>query len=389
MGTITNTGYVVKSRADLKAAMEQKWRDAFGTGLDLSNAASPQNQIITYLVDLLEDIEYQRAMDFWARDIEKNSGIQLDIFGKEVGLPRNEASALQVTAALTSGVTGYIIPNATEFVDLATGTHRFKTKADIAVSSTPQNITLESEDLDFLDIDLTTKLQTVLNFTQIEDVEITAKVVGTAAESDESYRLRLLKRAKEMNAITRLQNYIDSLPGVKDCVIENNPLLSASASGVPGGAIEVRVLGGDNTAIATAIMDYTLAPTYQDAITGILVTVDDAAGYPKQYAICRPTNVAVASYTLTYTVKPSQQLTATDVAAIKDIISTHINQNKIGGTVYIDDIEAAILAVYKSKIYINTHQMVVDGTTYTEKYVGGVRSYLTVDTENISVSAAV
>lgn len=388
MGKITSTGYQMTSRADLKAAVEQKWKDAFGDSLDLSNAASPQNQLITYQVDLLEDIEYQRAMDFWARDIEKNSGVQLDIFGKEVGLPRDEASPLQITVALTSSIIGYTIPETTKFIDLETGNMTFQVPEDIEIAAAEQNITLKASDESLLDVDLETKLQTVLNFTQIEDAEIVAKVTGTPSESDESYRLRLLKRAKEMNAITRLQNYIDSLNGVKDCVIENNSLIDTSASGVPGGAIEVRVLGGTDTEIATAIMDYTLAPTYQDPTTGVLVTVQDARGYDKQYAICRPTNITAESYALTYTLKPSQQLADTDVAAIKEIITTYINQNKIGGVIYLDDIEALILATYRSKIYINTNVLTIASTEYTEKYEGGVRTYLTISTENVSVTAA-
>lgn len=381
MGTVTDKGYVPSTRAEIKSRLITRFKDVLGVNMSVDESA-PQLQFINFISDILEEIEYERMLDFWARDVYKAQGIQLDILGKEIGVYRILKVPTQYSVVLSSTSIGYVISANTVF-NSVDGIPLMQTKNNITIDALEKTISCFSVE-DSTDSVIGTQLQTAQYIPQIIDATVSVVVPGSAQEADESYRVRLIKRATEFNAIIRLQNYILSLNSVLDCKIENNTTLSTSPNGVPSGAIEVRVLGGNSAAIATAIMNYTLTPTYLDPTYGEAVTVQDPAGYNKTYNITRPIAKDI-NVTITYKLKPNMGLTASEIINIQNIVTTYIESNTINKTVYISDILNIIYDKYGTQIYITDCYFTVDSTRVDSLYTCDIRKFLNADTITVTL----
>lgn len=383
MGKITETGYVPSTRTELKNNLILKFKNVLGNDMSTDESA-PQIQIVNFIADILEEIESERLLDFWARDVYKARGLQLDILGKEVGISRILRVPTQYNILLTSNSIGYTIPANTIFNN-TNGTAVMQTKADIVVTETEMTILCYSID-DSTPSIIGTSLQTSQYIPQILNATISNYTLGSAQEADEIYRPRLIKRAKEFNAIIRLQNYILSLEDVLDCKIENNTTLGTSPSGVPSGAIEVRVLGGDSNKIATAIMNFVLVPTYLDPTYGTAITIQDYAGYNKTFNITRPVAKDIA-LTIKYKIKPNMGLTTAEIANIQKIVTDYLETNTINKTVYISNILNAIYDTYTTQIYITDCYFTVDSARVDTVYTCGIREFIEVTDINVVLEA--
>lgn len=376
MGNITNTGYEIKSKQEIRESVQSLWREAFGPNINL-DVETPQGQITEIMTDLLYQIEVSRQDDFNARDVYKAVGMQLDIIGREIGAPRKDAIPTQLVVSI-SGQTGYTIPAGTLFNMVSDVSQIFRNDSDIVVDASPKQATLIAIDSNvYGGIQAGDGLQTVTYFQQISNILVTSVVAGQVAEDDTAYRSRLIYiKDSGIDDIANLRTKLIAVPNVLDAKVYQNNSLATDANGIPPHCIEVVVLGGDEADIGRVCLENVTmgTPTYLNPNGGESITVIDSQDYPQQYNITRPTAVTF-DVTVEYAAKPKQVVSRQDEADMKARVEQYLNTRFIGQTVYISDIQYVLLNGVQSKLEITSLTVEADGVEISTSYTMGIRQY--------------
>lgn len=386
MGELTKDGYITSTREQIKTDIQKMWTDAFGPNLAL-DTASPQGQIISIMTSLLQQIDNARQQDFDARDVNKAIGYQLDIIGKEMNLPRLEATPTQLTVTIT-GNSEYQIPSNVLFNMVNNTQEIFYSANNINVINGTITVNLiASNSKTYDDIQIGDKLQTASYVQQITDISVTEIIHGRTEEDDTAYRQRLIKsKVSGFDDVVHLVNQLQSVNAVLAAFVKPNTTAETDEYDIPPGYIEIIVLGGDNTDIAQTILNNIVmgTPTFLNSTGGITVAATDSMGYQHQYNITRPTQKTV-DVTLSYGVKLGQILSEKDLADIEAAITSYINNKYMDSTIYTSDICYAVLADGRNiKMNINSLVMTIDGVDITDSYKLDIHQYATVGTITVT-----
>ena len=250
---ITANGYETTPVEDIKADVQQLFKDALGEDLDLSEE-TPQGNLINAFTDMLHQIDMNRQADFYSRDMYKAVGTQLDIIGRELRLPRKEAVPTQILVSI-QGAVNYKIAADTLASITTDSTKVFKFTSDVEITSSPIQVTLTAVDnQNYENLSVGQKLQTQDYVPQIYDISILSIVYGQAAESDYVYRLRLLDaRDANVDEIKHFTMDLEAINNVLSAYVEPNNTTETSPSGIPPHAVEIVVLGPTPSTSCTRI----------------------------------------------------------------------------------------------------------------------------------------
>lgn len=373
---ITANGYETTPVEDIKADVQQLFKDALGEDLDLSEE-TPQGNLINAFTDMLHQIDMNRQADFYSRDMYKAVGTQLDIIGRELRLPRKEAVPTQILVSI-QGAVNYKIAADTLASITTDSTKVFKFTSDVEITSSPIQVTLTAVDnQNYENLSVGQKLQTQDYVPQIYDISILSIVYGQAAESDYVYRLRLLDaRDANVDEIKHFTMDLEAINNVLSAYVEPNNTTETSPSGIPPHAVEIVVLGGDEDDIAKVIMNYIFAtPTYDDPVLGEEIQALDYNDHVQTFYITRPLQVNV-DITVTYVNKPGQAMSTGTINEIKAKLAELVNSRYMNKTLYESDLYNLATEGYVNMYAVNSIEVTVGGTTMVDSYTCTAREYL-------------
>lgn len=377
---ITANGYETTPIETVKTEVQKIFTDALGEDLDLSEE-TPQGNLINGLTDLLHQIDMHRQSDFYARDINKAVGNQLDIIGKELGLPRKASVPTQILVTL-QGAVNYKIPAGLLASITTNSSEVFQFTNEVDITSSSIQVTLTAVDgAVYPDLTVGQQLQTQEYIPQVYNITISAITYGQDAESDYMYRIRLLD-AKNANTdeVEHFTLALENINNVLSAYVEPNNTLETSATGIPPHAVEIVVLGGSESDIGKVIMDNIFAtPTYQDPVLGEEITVTDYNGHPQTFYITRPAMKEV-TVSITYENKTSVSLTTDNINAIKSRIVEFINTVYMNKTLYVSDVYNQAMFEFSQIYAIQTLTVEVDGVAISNSYTCSAREYLYANT---------
>lgn len=377
---ITANGYETTPKEDIKKDVQDIFTKALGEDLDLSEE-TPQGNLINGLTDLLCQIDLNRQSDFYARDIYKAVGTQLDIIGRELGIARKESVPTQVLVSL-QGAVNYKIAAGTLASITSDSTKVFKFTSDTEITSSTIQVTLTAIDgQNYENLSVGQQLQTQEYVPQIYNISILSIVYGQPAESDYVYRARLID-AKDANT-DEVEHFTLALEGINNVLsayVEPNNTLNTSPSGIPPHAVEIVVLGGSEADIGKVILSNVFAtPTYKHPTLGEEINVLDYNGHEQVFYITRPAEMDV-NITVTYENKVGQTLTTATINEIKATLSEYVNSIYMNKTLYISDLYNIITEGYLQLYAVQSIVVTVDGNAVTNSYTCSAREYLHVDT---------
>lgn len=376
---ITKNGYETTPVENIKLDVQKIFTDALGEDLDLSDE-TPQGNLINGLTDLLHQIDMHRQSDFYARDIYKAAGNQLDILGRELGMPRKSSVPTQILVSL-QGAINYKISSGTLCNITTDNSKIFEFTNDVEIDSSSISVTLTATDgAVYEDLTVGQQLQTQDYVPQIYNITITSIVYGKAEESDYEYRLRLVDAMDSTtDEVAHFTLELENINNVLSAYVEPNNTLNTSSSGIPPHAVEIVVLGGSEADIGEVIMRNIFAtPTYQDPDLGEEITVTDYNGHTQTFYITRPAMKDV-SVTITYENKAGQTLTAEDENAITEKLTSFINSIYMNKSLYTSDLYNIAIEGYSQIYAIQSIDIEVDGVSITNSYTCTSREYLHTD----------
>lgn len=373
---ITSTGYETTPVADIKTQVEQVFKSALGEDLIL-DAETPQGNLIAAFTDMLHQIDEHRQRDFYARDLYHAEGIQLDILGRELWLPRKQSVPTQLLVNL-KGAVNFNIPAGTLANIITDSTQVFEFPVATAITLAEQQVTLQAtEGAVYENIVPGQQLQTQEYVPQIYDMTVVSVVYGQPAESDYQYRLRLIEAAgSNVDEAKHLQLSLENINNVLSAYVDQNNTLETSTTGIPPHAVEIVVLGGAEADIAEVLMQYLFAtPTYKDPTLGEEIRGTDFQGNTQTFYITRPEQVSV-EVSVTYTNKLGMTLSPEQVSILTTKVKELINSTYMNDTLYLSDIFNVLTAGYTQTYAIDELTVTVNGQPLSSSYKCTSRQYL-------------
>lgn len=347
---ITANGYETTPVETIKSEIQTIFTTALGDDLDLSDE-TPQGNLIQGLTDLVHQIDMHRQSDFYARDMYKAVGTQLDILGRELGVPRKSSVPTQILVTL-QGATNYKISAGTLANITTNSAQVFEFTNEVEITSSSMQVTLTAANgAIYEDLIVGQQLQTQEYTPQVYNITIVSIVYGQPAESDYTYRLRLLDaKSAATDEIAHFTLDLINIPNVLSAYVEANNTLETSPSGIPSHSVEIVVLGGNETDIGNVIMKNIFAtPTYQDPDLGEAITVTDYNGHEQTFYITRP-QMRKIYVSIEYENKAGQMLTTDEENDIIDKITQFVNSIYMNKTIYVSDIYNIAVQDY-AKVY--------------------------------------
>ena len=373
---ITANGYETTPESTILTEVQDAFKDALGTDLSL-DVETPQGQLIAMITDMLHQIDLNRQSDFYSRDIYRAQGLQLDIIGRELDIPRREAVPTQVLITL-QGAVNYTVLSGTQATIITDNSQVFQFTDDFEITAASSQVTLTAVDGGvYENLTVGQKLQTQEYTPQIYDMTITSIIYGQAAESDYQYRLRLIEaQSSGVDEVAHLTLELENVENVLSAYVEPNNTLETSATGIPPHAVEIVVLGGAEADIAQVLMDNLFAtPTYDDPTLGEEISGTDYNGHTQTFYITRPQQVNV-SVQITYVNKMGQTLSSDNIADITSKITQLINATYMNKTLYYSDICNLATDGYTQIYAIKTMTVTVGSSPVTDSYTCTSRQYL-------------
>lgn len=350
---VTNTGVVVPNIGDIKSGVQEKFRDVFGADLDVTDETPVGRLIeaITVLVRTTLGVTAQNANQF---NVNTATGIYLDSLAQIYGIQRLRGTYTRARITVTATSSGCVVP-AGALIQNRETYEMFRVENDIVVNA------LEITGHGYaVAVDPGPKAAEKGHLTVIQTGAIgwmsvtneSAVTVGRLTETDEEFRARIIdSRPIGLSFMTSVYSRVSRTKGVSSCVVyENNNAGDIYKNGVviPGHSLYVCVLGGENDAIAKALLDTKPPGTgfKSDSIsgtTGLEIEPEKVSfsetGYSSDVYLYRPEQVVVHVKVLV----DVSLYTGTDVKRdVSDAVGEFLKTTGIGDAIYATKISLAI-----------------------------------------------
>lgn len=294
MAKLTENGIVIERLDRIIETLEQGFKQIYGQNINLA-PDTPDGQMIGILAQMKMDIEELAENIYKQLDPNLASGAWLEQRVAYAGLVRRQASYSYLRSVILSGEPNAQLPagivctdpNKVRWVLVQNvrlneqGSIRADFRSEeLGAFSLPENVNLTVETV-------TLGLETI--------VTTEAAQIGEDEESDPELRQRffLSRSQNSHSSIDAMHSAIANLPDVKNVVILENMHDYPDDNNVPAHSLNVIVEGGDNTAIARAIVEHKGAGTGLMGSTEVTLNV---AGAEQIYRFDRAANVDVAVY---------------------------------------------------------------------------------------------
>lgn len=335
---VTETGFVRKTLAEIKADLEAGWRLIFGSNTDLT-PSTPDAQIIGLLAGSLDEAWQAAAGVYSSMRPSQAAGQSLSDIVQFNGITRQDGTSSTVVATVTT--TGSIT---------LTTAHRFATGSGAqfrpfaggiyANNDTVLMIAVEIGPIPVGVGDLTQIVTPVANLTSITNVASNFST-GTLDESDSDLRARQAVSTENsaINILEALYASLAQISGVTSVRIYVNST-AATVGGRPAKSYEVVIQGGANATIATTI--------WQNHPAGIEVygtttqNIIDSQGNTQAMKFTRPSSMMIY---VDVTKSPTADYPATGDDDIKQAIVDYAEGRLIPGLGFGigDDVFASLL----------------------------------------------
>lgn len=290
---ITDSGFVAKRLADIKAEIEAELKSLFGPGINLS-AQSPLGQWVGVMADRFASLWELAEETYNSQYPETSFGTSLDDVCSIVGVERLEATYSTVTvrvygangtpvpAGFTVSVSGN--PNS-RFVSLAGDTIGVSGYVDIDFRSEEKGA-YEAPAGSLTVIE--TPVSGVTSTSNALDADI-----GREVETDQELKTRREERLQRAGTSTveGIRNNVAQVENVESVTVVENVDSVPDSEGRPGKSFETIVLGGDEDEIAQAIWE--AKPAGIETYGSITKSVTDTQGIAHEINFSRPTEVDI------------------------------------------------------------------------------------------------
>lgn len=347
MSKINDKGYELVPEETIIEDVRTIFSNSF-VGLNVNNESPMGNVILGFSSDL-DNFQKDAFNVFNSLDLDSCEGQDLDNAGKLIGLSRRALEPSILTVQATSTATGYTIVEGSLFYLTENSDSQFKSISDYLMSSTVQDISLES--LEYIaedEIAVGDKLSSLTNYPDLSDLEITNIVNGEEAESDYDYRIRL-KNVRVSDGVTgteRMEKVLQETTGVLDSVVFD----INTDNTIPLGYIESVVLGGTDADIASAIWNsLDMGTATQGTSTENIV---DNKGITVPINFSRPDDLT-ATFALEVSLTGGA-LTQDMREEIVESFESLCEATFIGGTLYYQDFYASVVDVITGVARIET-----------------------------------
>jgi len=325
MGTLTSTGYSVKTFSEWKTLLQGVFTSAW-VGIDLSEQ-SPQgswiNQMATYLTNADND-----GLEIYNNfNLNNAQGVMLSLIAILRGTNRKIGTKALLSVTFTSSSYPYTIPANTQFTLDGTSLV-FENTSDIVVTSINQVANLQAIENGVCGAEVGNTLQSVTSFPLLTNIAVITNSEGLNNETDEELRLRLRTQnsVSSNGEVGDIYSALRNLANTTKCTVYENDTNSTDARSIPSKNINAIVLGSTTQEIVDIIAQKKAGgtPTY-GASSG---TYTDTQGYPHTIYFDRPTQkrIYVAA---SVTAKPNHS----------SVDSSYNNVIKLNTQSYINDLD--------------------------------------------------
>ncbi len=294
---LTPTGLSIQTQSEIQAELETSFRAAFGTDVDVSDV-SPFGELIGSFSEREALVQQLVLAVYTAWNPISANGVTLDQEAAMTGTTRRAATqSLALTKGLITGVAATVIPDGSQIQNDGTG-ETWETINGPYVIPGGGTIACDLRALltgpkVFQAATSWTIITPIAGWTSFSTTaDIDPDETGSNIETDEALRIRraieILKLGRDAEGIRAV---VSALPGVSTVNVFVNNSCAAAFEGIPGGAFETVVQGGDDTAIALAIRD--AKPVGSEAFGSTIVPVPNTEGGTIDIGFTRPLSISI------------------------------------------------------------------------------------------------
>jgi len=296
---LTADGFKIKRLDDILEEIRQRFRDAFGDGIDLSDE-SPEGQIIAIMAER-ESKVWELAQDVYDSQYPASSGgKQLDNVVSLTGTTRVGPQFSTIDSGVARGVNGTNIPAGKVISVGGDPTARFVTQNDTLINivdgltfkSALMNLVAETEGPVQANAGTLTVIETPVagmdSFINEEDANL-----GTAIESDPDLKARRDNELQIAGAATieAIKSELSARPLVTAVIVFQNNTSVTDSEGRPRGSLDIVVEGDDDDDIAAAI--YAVIGGGAGMVGTIVKQVEGSQGFLETIRFSRPDDVDI------------------------------------------------------------------------------------------------
>lgn len=332
MAELNENGFIVRTFAQIKTALQDAYKAAFGNDIQLDEE-SPQGVIINKEAEMLENLEKIGLDLFTNFDVNTAGGVFLDNIAVIKGTERNDGTKAVADVTLTSSTQPYVIPAGTQFRYLNDPTIIFINQTSITVTSLTFVAQLIAQNNGKTNIEPNQKFQAVQFIAELDDINVDSIVDGTDVESDAELRSRL-KRTNGQNASNDINSMFTAVSGLDNVqkvnILENDTDVT-DLNGIPSHSVEVLVLGDTDENVANAIFSKKASGTGTYGTTPVIV--QDIMGNDHTINFTRPDPIDVFVHV---TVQPKEYQDSVDSTFFDEMkaeIATYIFDLRVGENV--------------------------------------------------------
>jgi uncharacterized phage protein gp47/JayE len=296
---LTVDGFKIKRLADVKAEIQQRFRDEFGDNIDLSDE-TPEGQMIAIFAER-ESLLWELAQNVYNSQYPiPAEGRSLDNVVAITGTTRREAQFSRVVDGVARGTNGTVVPAGTIISVQGNSSARFIVQQDTTINivdgatfkSGPIELIAETAGPVLANTGTLNVIETPVagmdSFTNESDAEIGANIETDAElKSRRDQELQLAGSATVEAILSELR----ARELVEAVIVFQNIYSIPDLEGRPPHSLDIVVLGDDEDDLAEAI--FLVVGAGIETIGSISRTVVDSQGFSHTIKFSRPTEVNI------------------------------------------------------------------------------------------------
>lgn len=373
MGELNSNGYVVQSLSEHKAALQNIFRQAFTSAIDLSEQ-SPQGMLINSMAELCANQDLVGLDIFNSLNLDNATGVVLSFLAVIRGTQRNDGTEAVATCLFTSSSYPYTIPAGTTFKVLNTE-FVFTNETAINITSASQSAQLTCTTIGLTELSSGYSLQSETYIPQLTDIEITSITDGVDAESDDELRARLKSTSSVIgNDIDAIYTALLDLDNVSKANVFENDTSGVDIYGRPAHSIEAIVLGDTDQNVVNVIAGKAAGTVTYGNTSGIYT---DSQDFTHTIYFTRPTKKRVYIRS-TITAKEYEVIDSSYYDTIRSECNSYVEALKCGQNVSYTSIFGTFA---KHEAFdISSLELSLDASTWVSTNLSiGVREYASID----------